>query len=1099
MIKALRLALALWLVLQSGPVPALAAFSDSDSVTFRVTPTDIYPPVPVTDLAGSAGAEGQALLTWTAPEESAGVLPKDVPPVSYVIRAATFSAADLAGDTTAWFNQAADVAGPPPLNPGSLQSTLTSLEGGTTWYFGLRSIDDAALVSDTDSQLKGVATQVQVPVRGIRNVRDLTAASGPASGDVTLTWTTPDRLGQSDPVYYDIRASSLAQIGNNSQFDAALPLTAFSPSAPPAVGTPGAPAAMTVTALLPGVTYYFALRARDQGGFAGHWIQNPVFNPNNSAPAHYVPAEPQPVTDLTATAAGLGTARLRWTAPRNLNFAPIAGYTIKYSSQSIASLGGNTTAWFNLAASTAVSVAPARAPGALEELIIPGFPDNEFFFFAIKSTDVFGVASPVDANAFSVVNQTRIIFIDSPIPITAVPGSESGSVSLTWSEPGLGGFTLPVSYRIRASTGANLPDVAAFEAAQPLSAFSSSPIPAPTGGLAPMNMVVTGLKPGTTYFFGIRMIDSNLPEPIQTNWLRTSTVNVNNFAPAHYIPRAPDAITDLTGLPGVAEGDVSLSWTAPRNQNFVPMDSYQIRAASFPVTALGGDTTAWFDLAPVAVSVPQAQGAGALELLTVSGLEPNTTYWFTARGVSERGELGEFDTRSYGLQVFVKPTNLAPGAPTNLTGLPGLRRALLSWTDVAVSTKGLDFEGFRLYRSTEEASGFVPVSTTTALSFTDRPLTAFTSYWFKLAAYDRGGNESVHTSTISLLPFTIAPMEPIGMRVAATSATVTFGWSPVRRFSDGTAFDDPNAPVADELQGYSVRRSTELCLPLFTWLSSATVTASTFTDTHNGSNFYYQLKSYNTQGFSTSTLVLSSLGEYSYFTDDCETRVVIDDAQAASLRAADNGLGSDIQLSRRVRSEDAGQNGVLQSAEFRAMLDGVTELPTFHFAKPAVIKLRYGSGYGGFGLMAGPVSDHVGMYWHNGAEFKKLYGNVDPAAQEVIVETPNLGLFQVRTLFRQNSAVFDLSNLSSRVITPNGDGLNDVLIFTYDPGPNNVLPTGTVYDMRGAYVATMLPGLVPNTLTWDGKMNGRAVASGVYVYQVKGDGKTFNGTIVVAK
>ena len=200
-------------------------------------------------------------------------------------------------------------------------------------------------------------------------------------------------------------------------------------------------------------------------------------------------------------------------------------------------------------------------------------------------------------------------------------------------------------------------------------------------------------------------------------------------------------------------------------------------------------------------------------------------------------------------------------------------------------------------------------------------------------------------------------------------------------------------------------------------------------------------------------------------------------------------------------AEDLGDKGVLQSVEFKPMLDGVTELKTFHFSKPVKVKLRYGTpaGAGGLGLQSGQVSDHVGMYWHNGAEYKKLYGQVDPLTKEVSVETPNMGRFQVRQLFRQGSAVFDLSNLSSRVITPNDDGLNDTLIFTYDPGPNKTVPSGTIYDMRGAYVATMLPGVVPNTLTWDGKMGGRAAANGVYVYQIKGDGKTFNGTIVIAR
>ncbi len=49
------------------------------------------------------------------------------------------------------------------------------------------------------------------------------------------------------------------------------------------------------------------------------------------------------------------------------------------------------------------------------------------------------------------------------------------------------------------------------------------------------------------------------------------------------------------------------------------------------------------------------------------------------------------------------------------------------------------------------------------------------------------------------------------------------------------------------------------------------------------------------------------------------------------------------------------------------------------------------------------------------------------------------------------------------------------------------------------YVADMTAGLVPYTLVWDGRMNGKVVAGGVYVYEIKGDGKTFSGTIVVAR
>ncbi|MCK4532144.1 hypothetical protein KAU39_00015 [bacterium] len=46
----------------------------------------------------------------------------------------------------------------------------------------------------------------------------------------------------------------------------------------------------------------------------------------------------------------------------------------------------------------------------------------------------------------------------------------------------------------------------------------------------------------------------------------------------------------------------------------------------------------------------------------------------------------------------------------------------------------------------------------------------------------------------------------------------------------------------------------------------------------------------------------------------------------------------------------------------------------------------------------------------------------------------------------------------------------------------------------------MLPGEITNSLCWNGKFNdGRKARSGVYVYQLKVNGKAINGTIVVAR
>ncbi|MEK7745086.1 MAG: gliding motility-associated C-terminal domain-containing protein, partial [Elusimicrobiota bacterium] len=147
---------------------------------------------------------------------------------------------------------------------------------------------------------------------------------------------------------------------------------------------------------------------------------------------------------------------------------------------------------------------------------------------------------------------------------------------------------------------------------------------------------------------------------------------------------------------------------------------------------------------------------------------------------------------------------------------------------------------------------------------------------------------------------------------------------------------------------------------------------------------------------------------------------------------------------------------------------------------------------------AGDSVEHLGMFWNNGLEYKKLYGKVDPVGQTVSVETVNLGKFQIRSVFREGGVTFDLSNITSRIFTPNNDGKNDVVLFLFD-NPRKALVEGVIYDLRGARVASMTPGLQPDTLMWDGRMDGRTVTSGVYIYQIKAEGKTFNGTVVVAR
>jgi len=150
-------------------------------------------------------------------------------------------------------------------------------------------------------------------------------------------------------------------------------------------------------------------------------------------------------------------------------------------------------------------------------------------------------------------------------------------------------------------------------------------------------------------------------------------------------------------------------------------------------------------------------------------------------------------------------------------------------------------------------------------------------------------------------------------------------------------------------------------------------------------------------------------------------------------------------------------------------------------------------------VSASAADQSLGVYWFDNKDYVKLYGQVDPQAQIVSVNAAMAGSYQIRTVARSDSFAFDLSGISNKAITPNGDGLNDTVVFTFQ-NPQDSAVGGKIFDMKGAFVADMSPAsAVTSGLQWDGKSSGRVVPRGVYIYEIKAEGKTFTGTVVVIR
>lgn len=116
---------------------------------------------------------------------------------------------------------------------------------------------------------------------------------------------------------------------------------------------------------------------------------------------------------------------------------------------------------------------------------------------------------------------------------------------------------------------------------------------------------------------------------------------------------------------------------------------------------------------------------------------------------------------------------------------------------------------------------------------------------------------------------------------------------------------------------------------------------------------------------------------------------------------------------------------------------------------------------------------------------------------------------------------FSFKGALVRVITPNNDSKNDLAILCYE-NPKDSDVSGRIFDLRGHKISPMArvanPPVVPvinscqaqfppsggavsqpEALTWDGRAAGGVVSPGVYIYQIKAEGVSVTGTIVVVR
>lgn len=593
--------------------------------------------------------------------------------------------------------------------------------------------------------------------------------------------------------------------------------------------------------------------------------------------------------------------------------------------------------------------------------------------------------------------------------------------------------------------------------------------PAPSAPGTVEYMILNGLPGGVTYYSAVKSVDDvGFTSPIDLN---TETPGLQ--ARAYIISSLTTAPTNFGG---VALSTTNIQWT----WDIMPSATYYVLYASPANTAVANTNT---------LSV------------TETGFSPN----MPVTRVLRAGNASGISPPTSPITVYTlaqTPANMA------VNGI-ALNSATLAWTS---NTNPAGTE-YRLERSNNGVT-YVPVTTLTSTIYTDTGLVQLTTYYYRVRAVNGDGIFSAPTSTVSVFT-TIqddvqGPMAPAGLKgfLDPTGNAFTLTWEPVRYNVDGSSITD--------LAGYYIYRRDTLTGPGIK-ITPAPLTAAAFADNVSGQIYYYTIRAVDTGGHeSEHSLIADSSPDANiiYLSTDGVSHVQMPQSVNDLLRSAYNKYG--VPLTLRMTDEVATNDGVIvRNVRLRLVrIDTGELLSDLAFARPqAVVAVGYNDangqvssgapGLSGAAVLPGVTPEQLSLYWHNGVTWVRIGGTLDRLGRTVKTKSSFLGSYQLRASANPSTLSLSPGNVYPRLFTPNGDGLNDRVYFVLE-NPNNVSVSGEIFDKEGRHVRTLPPPTanagIGTTLIWDGKDDrGNVVPGGAYIYKLSGEGRSFTGTVGVAR
>ncbi len=479
---------------------------------------------------------------------------------------------------------------------------------------------------------------------------------------------------------------------------------------------------------------------------------------------------PDSVTTLTALVNGVneGEVRLQWQAPGDDGAIGRADYyDMRYTNDvnfdwSTNFEGG--TVWKSSRTTGGVA-------GFQETELVTGLSGGVTYYFRLKSYDD---ANPRYSSLSWGATQWAQVDRVPPNPIselTALATSTEGQIELRWSSPGdddlSGSLIFGSSYTIHASTS----DFRFYSST--VAQFGEYDCEVRIGTLSALSglkhgTLITGLNPGTTWYFGVIANDEH---GNYSSWTKNAQVNIANSTTA--FDAVLSAPTDLSSLEGdVQSSSITLRWTPPvPSGNIDDRYSYRLYAATYA-----------FVSSTEAAVVLSSETMHPLSFAVTDQIQSNAIYFFRVTAVDS-------GTVSQGLySIPLESPYSALFSTVTLVAVPGTSTA----TEVNVTSVTVQWEpngnpltpptSYEMLISLSEDFIQASSSVTYTTQITSASLMANTTYFFKARAFNRYGSPTSFNSIISTVTHsdTVTLTSPQWAVSDITDTSATARWLPNR-------------------------------------------------------------------------------------------------------------------------------------------------------------------------------------------------------------------------------------------------------------------------------------------------------------------------------